>query len=105
MDLHTEAGFDEAIASGRVIVEVYANWCPDCRRIEGRLAPWSERFSDKFSMYRVNRDEVPGVADRYEVLGIPSFLVFENGELKGRLLSRDAKTARQVEDFLEQQFV
>lgn len=105
MELHSEAEFDSVIASGRVIVEVYANWCPDCRRIEGRLTPWAERFSDRFAMFRVNRDEVPAVADRYEVLGIPSFLVFEDGELRGRLFSRDAKSAKQVEDFLALQFL
>jgi thiol-disulfide isomerase/thioredoxin len=104
MELHSEAEFDKAIESGRVVVEVYANWCPDCRRIEGHLMPWAERFADRFAIYRVNRDDVPAVADRYEVMGIPSFLVFQDGELQARLLSRDAKSAKQVEDFLALQF-
>ncbi|MDP9729731.1 thioredoxin family protein [Alicyclobacillus tolerans] len=100
MELTTLTQFEEAIASGHVIVEVYANWCPDCRRIEGDMPKWAEEFASQFQLYRINRDEVPEVAERYEVLGIPTFLVFENGELKNRLLSRDAKSAQQVHQFL-----
>ena len=100
MDIGSEAAFDCATEKGRIVVEVYADWCPDCRRIEGRMPHWAAEFADRFRLLRVNRDAVPAVGERFDVLGIPTFLVFEDGELRARLFSRDAKTARQVESFL-----
>lgn len=104
MEITSAAALDEAIAMGKVIIEVYANWCPDCKRIEAKLPEWAKEYEQQFTLLRCNRDEVPDVAERYEVMGIPSFLVFEDGELKNRLFSRDAKSAKQVEDFLSQQY-
>lgn len=104
MEITSESAFDESVASGKVIVEVYANWCPDCKRIEGKLPEWAETYAAAFRLLRINRDEVPGVAERFDVMGIPSFLVFDEGELQNRLLSRDAKSVKQVEDFLAQQY-
>lgn len=101
MELSTEKEFDDAISQKKTVVEVFANWCPDCKRIEPLLEGWADTFSSGFQLLRINRDSVPEVAERYEVMGIPSFLVFENGELQKRLLSRDAKSAKQVEEFLK----
>jgi len=101
MNIVSEQAFDEAVKEGKTVVEVYANWCPDCKRIEPMLESWATAYDSRFTLLRLNRDDIPEVAQRYEVMGIPSFLVFEDGELTTRLLSRDAKTVRQVEDFLE----
>lgn len=104
MEITSVEQWDEAIASGRVIIEVYANWCPDCKRIEPTLPEWEKTYASTFRLLRCNRDEVPDIAERYDVMGIPSFLVFEEGELRGRLLSRDAKSVKQVADFLAKQY-
>lgn len=100
MNIISEQAFDEAVKSGKTVVEVYANWCPDCKRIEPMLESWATTYGAQFTLLRLNRDDIPEVAERYDVMGIPSFLVFEEGELTNRLLSRDAKSVRQVEDFL-----
>jgi len=102
MEITDEQQFEQAVEQGNVVVEFYANWCPDCRRIESKMPEWKGKYADQFTLLRLNRDEVPAVADRLEVMGIPSFLVFQEGELQTRLFSRDAKSVKQVENFLDQ---
>lgn len=52
-------------------------------------------------MYDVDRDELPEVAEQYEVMGIPSLLIFKDGQKKAHLHSANAKSPEQVTDFLE----
>jgi thioredoxin-like negative regulator of GroEL len=52
--------------------------------------------------YELNRDELPELADKYQVMGIPSLLIFKNGEKKAHLHSANAKTPEEVTEFLSQ---
>jgi thioredoxin len=69
-----EAGFDAAIAGGPLVVDFWAPWCKPCLAIE----PILEELP--LPVARLNIDEHPGVAARYEVLSIPTVMLFENGE-------------------------
>jgi thioredoxin-like negative regulator of GroEL len=100
-EVQNVAEFQECVKQGRVMVEFYANWCPDCHRIEPYLPEWEEKYQSQFTLVRVNRDNVPELAEQFNVLGIPTFLAFENGTERNRLLSRDAKSKAQVEQFLD----
>ncbi len=93
--------FRSAVREGRVVVEFYTQWCPDCRRVEGSLTRLAGRFAERFTLLRVDAEAVEEIAAQYDVRGIPSFLAFTDGELVDRLYSRDAKSVRQVEDYLE----
>jgi len=103
-EIRTSDRYREAVKSGRVVVEFYATWCPDCRRIEPYLGEWEEKYREQFTMVRVNRDEVPDLAEELQILGIPTFLVYDQGREVKRLLSRDAKSKEQVERFLDQAY-
>lgn len=100
----TKDNFEGALQeSGEtLIVKFYANWCPDCRRIEGAYEEFPTRFSS-LSFAEVFTEESPELAERFDVKGIPTFLVFRNGDLVDRLYSRDAKTVKQVEEFVAKQ--
>lgn len=87
--------------SGRTVVEFYANWCPDCKRIEPYFETWEQKYGEDFSIVRANRDELPELGEKLEILGIPTFIAYENGEEVARLFSRDAKSKEQVEQFLD----
>lgn len=101
-ELQTEEQFHALTKSqGRVIIEFYADWCPDCRRIEPHFPAWEEKYKDIFTMARANRDDMPDIAEKLEILGIPTFLVFDNGKEVNRLYSGDAKSKGQVESFLD----
>lgn len=58
-----------------------------------------EANNDK-KWYSLNKDELPEIAEKYDVMGIPSLLVFKDGEKIGHLHSANAKTPEQVEEFL-----
>lgn len=51
----------------------------------------------------MNRDELPEIADKYDVMGIPSLLIYKNGDKKAHLHSANAKSPDQVTEFLQSQ--
>ncbi|HEU5140559.1 MAG TPA: thioredoxin family protein [Bacillales bacterium] len=82
------------------IVKFEAGWCPDCKRMDMFIGDIVEEHND-IDWYELNRDEFPELADQYEVMGIPSLLVFKNGEKTAHLHSAHAKTSEQVQSFLK----
>ncbi|TFD95881.1 thioredoxin family protein [Jeotgalibacillus sp. R-1-5s-1] len=95
--------FKEAINSGEpVIVKFTADWCPDCRRMDMFIDDIMDEYNG-YKWFNLNRDELPEIADEQEVMGIPSLLIFQNGEKKAHLHSANAKSPEQVTEFLEAQ--
>jgi len=97
--------FNEIIeADKQVILKFYAGWCPDCTRMDMFIDPIIEEYS-QYEWYAINRDDFPELAEKYSVLGIPSLLIFQNGEKLAHLHSANAKSPQQVIDFLTAQTV
>ena len=93
-----------AIISGdqKVIVKFFAGWCPDCTRMDMFIDPIVEEYS-QYTWYSANRDNFPELAEKYQVLGIPSLLIFQNGEKLAHLHSANAKSPDQATEFLDAQ--
>ena len=85
-----------------VIVKFQAGWCPDCRRMDMFIDPIVEEYN-QYLWVDVNRDELPELAEKYEVMGIPSLLVFKGGEKTAHLHSANAKSPESVTNFLNDQ--
>ena len=90
---------DEITKSGRVVLEFSATWCPGCRFLDPFLPEMEEDFSDS-KFYKIDRDGSIDVAKKLNIMGIPSFVVYQDGQEIGRLVNKDRKTKQQVEDFL-----
>lgn len=98
--ISTVEQFNEIIVNEQpVIVKFYAGWCPDCTRMNMFIDPIIEEYA-QYEWYELNRDELPDLADKYDVMGIPSLLIFKNGEKLAHLHSANAKSPQQVIDFL-----
>ncbi|GAX90204.1 thiol reductase thioredoxin [Effusibacillus lacus] len=81
----TTANFDQAIQSGKVLVDFWATWCGPCRMqtpVIEKLA--SEMPGIKFA--KVNVDDEPSLAQRFGVMSIPTLLVLNNGKVEKTLV-------------------
>ncbi len=92
----------DAIIQGdqRSIIKFEADWCPDCKRLDMFIGEITEDYN-ALKWFQLDRDEFPEIAETYQVMGIPSLLIFEKGEKLAHLHSANAKTPEDVRDFLE----
>ena len=72
-----EVTFDVAIADGPLLVDFWAPWCRPCKALEPILDELPVEVA------RLNIDEEPGIASRYDVLSIPTVILFSGGEARG----------------------
>lgn len=98
----TNEQFNELIQSDKeIIVKFYADWCPDCTRMNMFIGDILEEHNQN-DWYELNKDELPELAEKYQVMGIPSLLIFKNGEKTAHLHSANAKTPEEVTEFLSE---
>ncbi|GAE93537.1 thioredoxin [Gracilibacillus boraciitolerans JCM 21714] len=101
--INTIEQFNEIIASkDPVIIKFYADWCPDCKRMDMFIGDVLEKYQN-YNWYQINSDEVQGLAEQYDVMGIPSLLIFQNGEKIAHRHSAYTKTPGDIEEFLQQE--
>ncbi|BDB97262.1 thioredoxin [Saccharolobus caldissimus] len=82
-----EQNFDEIIRNNRlVLVDCWAEWCAPCHLYEPIYKRVAEKYKDKAIFGRLNVDENPKIADKYNVLNIPTTLIFVNGKLVDTLI-------------------
>ena len=84
--------FEQAIREEKpVLVDFWAPWCTYCRRIEPAYEKIGSEYGDKLLIAKVNIDEEPELAERYQVEIIPTIMVFKNGEPAGQIVAPDSK--------------
>lgn len=77
-----------------------AAWCPDCIYLNPYLDA-IEKDNPDLTFFKLDRDELIDEAIDQEILGIPSFTVFENGQEKGRFVSKLRKSPQEIQSFLD----
>lgn len=83
---------------GKTVFLFTADWCGDCRFIKPFL-PEIEAENPDFTFVEVNRDDYMEVAKKWDVYGIPSLVVLENGQEIGRFVNRERKRRRKSMNF------
>lgn len=90
---------EEKLSTGKYVLFFTADWCPDCRFIKPVMPEIEAEFS-QFEFILVDRDENIDLCQEMMIMGIPSFVVYEDGKEKARFVNKDRKTKKEVEDFL-----
>jgi thiol-disulfide isomerase/thioredoxin len=94
--------FNEQIASEKTTVAVFkADWCKDCHYIEPFMPDLEQHYADKLTFIHIDRDELPDLCADYNILGIPSFIVFRKGQELTRFVSKLRKTREEIEQFID----
>jgi thioredoxin 1 len=77
----TDSNFDAETKNGVVLVDFWAEWCGPCRRIGPYVEALADEYDGKATVAKLNVDENPQVPTRFMVRGIPTLLIFKNGQL------------------------
>jgi thioredoxin 1 len=91
----TEATFEAEVlkSSKPVIVDYWAEWCGPCRMIAPVLEEIASEYGEKIDVVKLNVDENPAIAQRYQILAIPTLNVFQNGEVVKQIKGAKPKAA------------
>jgi thioredoxin 1 len=89
----SDATFDETIAGSDtpVLVDFWAEWCGPCKMIAPTLAEIATEQKGKLAIGKLNVDDNPDTARRFDVMSIPTLLVFKDGQQVKRLVGAKGK--------------
>jgi thioredoxin 1 len=93
----TDQSFEEEVlqASGPVLVDFWAEWCGPCRVIAPALEEIASELGDKVTVAKLNIDDNPDAPARYGVRGIPTMILFKNGQPAATKVGAAPKSALQ----------
>ncbi len=100
----SDTTFDEEVkgASEPILVDFWAEWCGPCKMIAPTLEELSRDYAGKLKIAKLNVDDNPDVARRFEVMSIPTLILFKDGEPVQRLIGAKGKgqLVQEIDPFL-----
>jgi thioredoxin len=89
----TDTTFDELVGSSdtAVLVDFWAEWCGPCKMIAPILEEIAGEHPDTIQIAKLNVDDHPDLAMRFDVMSIPTLILFKDGEPKKRMIGAKGK--------------
>lgn len=99
MELYDD-NFEEEVFKSElpVLVELWASWCPPCKMMEPVMNSLEKEFEGKVKVCKINIDKNPKTSDKFDVKGVPTFLLVKAGEVIERAVA--AKTEDQLKEMI-----
>ena len=90
----TDTSFDQEVlkASGPVLVDFWAEWCGPCKMIGPILEEIAGEYSGKLKIAKLNIDENPGTPPKYGIRGIPTLMLFKDGNVEATKVGAVSKS-------------
>jgi len=82
----TDSNVDTEIKTGVTLVDFWAEWCGPCRRLAPAVDAIAAEYDGRATVAKMNVDENPNVPGRFMIRGIPTLLIFKNGELADQIV-------------------
>ena len=98
----TNETFDEEVGAADIplIVDFWAEWCGPCRMVAPVLEQIAHEHAGKIRLAKLNVDDAPAVAQRFNIMSIPTLMVFQDGVAKKRIVGAKGK-GQLLEDLAE----
>ena len=90
--------FNEVIKEKKVLVDCFANWCGPCKMLSPVLDNLSEEIKD-YNFYKLDVDKANDIAVNYNVMSIPTLLIFNDGSLVNRIVG--LKSVNEIKEMLK----
>jgi len=91
--------FEKDIAAGAVLVDFWAEWCGPCKMVGPILVDLAEEYDGQLQIVKLDIDGNELTGPKFGVRGIPTLMIFQNGELKGTKVGALSKS--QLKDFID----
>lgn len=85
-----------------VFVDFWASWCLPCKAIESMLDEMEEEYAGKVKICRINADRNKFTAQKYNISGLPTFIIFKDGNPVVQKVG--AKSKKELQDMIEKCF-
>ena len=98
----TDATFEQEVYQSDipVFVDFWASWCPPCKMMEPVIELLEKEYEGRVKVCKINIDRNPQTAARFNIKGVPTFIIYRNGEIIARSVA--AKSEDELRDMINQ---
>lgn len=96
----TNENFEKEVMSSKkpILVDFWASWCGPCQMIAPIVEEISNELSDRIEVGKLNVDEQPEIAIKYDVMSIPTLILFKDGKVVNTIIGYHSK--EEILDFI-----
>lgn len=89
----TDSNFDADVvgSSQLALVDFWAEWCGPCRMLAPKIEEIADEMADQIKVFKMNVDENPNTPSRFSIRGIPTVILFKNGQAVDQIVGNQSK--------------